>query len=264
MRTLNKIDFENMKKPTLKGRLSLREKPIDRIAVMYQKWRSLLFLHWEVDPEIIQVTLPERLHVDTFEGRAYLGITPFFVEDARPIFTPSIPPISNFPEVNVRTYVFDNEGNPGVWFYSLDTSQPLAVEAANIFFHLPYHTSEIEARQAMEEVVFSCRRTEGNLEIPRSTFRYRYSGEEFFAESKTLEFFLIERYLLFSKDKETGELYSGRVHHRPYPLYKVEVSEYDQNLLTLNGFMPGGRPASHQVFSTGVDVEVFTPDKVIF
>lgn len=253
-----------MKHPALKGRLAIREKPIDRIAIMYQKWRNLLFLHWEVEPGVIQQTLPEGLRVDTFEGRAYIGITPFFVFDARPIFTPAMPQISNFPEVNVRTYVFDNEGNPGVWFYSLDTSQALAVEAANIFFHLPYHTSEIEAREGMEEIVFSCQRKENGLITPRSTFRYRYTGEEFFAESKTLEFFLVERYLLFSKDKETGQLYSGRIHHRPFPLYKAEVSEYDENLLALNGFLLNGRPADHQVFSTGVDVEVYSLDKVIF
>ncbi|MCU7511950.1 MAG: YqjF family protein [Bacteroidota bacterium] len=253
-----------MKHPSLRGRLALREKPIDRIAIMYQKWRDLLFLHWEVDPEIIQLTLPEMLHTDTFEGKAYLGLTPFFVQDARPIFTPGIPAISDFPEVNVRTYVFDNEGNPGIWFYSLDTSQALAVEAANIFFHLPYHTSEIEAHQGIEGITFSCRRKEDDVAVPRSTFRYKYSGEEFFAESKTLDFFLIERYLIFSKDKETGQLYSGRVHHRPYPIYRAEVPEYDLNLLALNGFELEGRPADHQVYSTGVDVEVYTLDKVIF
>ncbi|MCU7494193.1 MAG: DUF2071 domain-containing protein [Ignavibacteria bacterium] len=253
-----------MKLPTLKGRLSLRERPIDRVAVMYQKWRSLLFLHWEIEPEVIQRTLPEKLHADTFEGNAYLGITPFFVKDARPIFTPAIPGISNFPEINVRTYVFDSEGNPGIWFYSLDATQALAVQAANIFFHLPYHTSEIEAVEGIEETVFSVQRKENDVTIPRSNFRYRFKGEEFFAESKTLDFFLIERYLLFSLNKETGEVYSGRVYHRPYPLYSAEVPEYDQNLLRLNGFMLNGRPADHQVYSTGVDAEVYSPDKVIY
>lgn len=253
-----------MKTPTLKGRLALREKPIDRMAVMYQKWRDLLFLHWEVEPAFIQRTLPEGLHVDTFEGRAYVGITPFFVYDARPIFTPGIPRISNFPEINVRTYVFDHEGNPGIWFYSLDTNQTLAVEAASIFFHLPYHVSEMETVHAAEEVVFSCQRKENNLPGPRSRFRYNYTGEEFFAESRTLEFFLIERYLLFSTDKNTGQLYSGRVHHRPYPLYKAEVLEFDDNFLGLNGFSAAGRMPVHQVFSTGVDVEIYTLDKVIF
>ena len=253
-----------MRHPTLKGRLSLREKPIDRIAVMYQKWRDLLFLHWEIDPEIIELRLPEGLHADTFEGKAYLGITPFFVLDARPIFTPAVPPVSNFPEVNVRTYVFDNEGNPGVWFYSLDASQRLAVEAANIFFHLPYHTSEIEAVHKPEEVVFSSRRKENEALSARSRFRYSYTGEEFFAESKTFDFFLIERYLLFTKDMETGQIYSGRVHHRPYPLYKAEVKEFDENLLLVNGFAPTGRPPDHQVFSSGVDVEVYSLEKVIF
>lgn len=105
---------------------------------MFQTWQDLLFLHWEYDVDEIQQTLPPGLYVDTFEDRAYLGIVPFFMKNVRPRFCPSVPGISNFMETNLRTYVYDERGIAGVWFYSLDANQWLAVKLARTFFKLPY------------------------------------------------------------------------------------------------------------------------------
>ena len=112
---------------------------------MYQRWDDLLFLHWSYDPLAIQRTLPRGLTVDTFEGKAYIGIVPFFMRDVRPSFCPRLPGISDFLELNVRTYVYDEHGVPGVWFYSLDANQWLAVRAARRFFCLPYFDSKMKA-----------------------------------------------------------------------------------------------------------------------
>ncbi|MEI6536644.1 MAG: DUF2071 domain-containing protein, partial [Verrucomicrobiaceae bacterium] len=86
--------------------------------VMFQQWRDLLFLHWEYSAAAIQATLPEGLFVDTFDGKAYLGVVPFFMRKIRPRFLPAVPGISDFMELNLRTYVHDRAGVPGVWFYS--------------------------------------------------------------------------------------------------------------------------------------------------
>jgi len=110
---------------------------------MYQQWRDLLFLHWEYPAAAIQETLPEGLFVDTFGGTAYLGIVPFFMRNSRPRFLPAVPGLSNFMELNLRTYVYDRSGIPGVWFYSLDANQPLAVEIARRIFHLPYRHAKM-------------------------------------------------------------------------------------------------------------------------
>jgi CofH subfamily radical SAM domain protein len=114
-------------------RLALRERPQNHSPVMYQKWRELLFLHWAYDPLIIQDTLPPGLSVDTFAGKAYVGLVPFFMRDIRPRFVPVVPGISNFLEVNLRTYVHDERGVAGVWFYSLDANQWLAVQLARSY-----------------------------------------------------------------------------------------------------------------------------------
>ena len=49
----------------------------NRTVVMYQEWRKLLFLHWEVDPKPLASLLPPGLELDTFEGRAFVGLVPF-------------------------------------------------------------------------------------------------------------------------------------------------------------------------------------------
>jgi uncharacterized protein YqjF (DUF2071 family) len=70
-----------------------------------------------------------------------------------------------------------------------------------------------------------------------------------------LEFFLAERYLLFTEIK--GEIWSGQVHHTPYPLQAAEVELWDDNLLLLNGFHSTGRKPDLAHYSAGVKVDVY-------
>ncbi len=100
-------------------------------AVMRQRWKDLLFLHWKWDEPQLQATLPPGLTVDTFEGNAWLGVVPFFMCGVRPSLHPPVPLLSNFLALNVRTFVRDSEGKPGVWFYSLDCNQPVAVSVVS-------------------------------------------------------------------------------------------------------------------------------------
>jgi hypothetical protein len=112
---------------------------------MYQRWAELLFLHWVWDPAAVQRTLPRGLTVDTFDGRAWIGLIPFFMQAVRPRFCPTVPGLSDFMELNVRTYVHDAAGRPGVWFYSLDCNQGLAVRLARGLFHLRYEHAVMQA-----------------------------------------------------------------------------------------------------------------------
>jgi hypothetical protein len=246
-----------MKQPTRADRLAVRERPKGRSPVMFQRWRHLLFLHWEFEPQAIQETLPDGLFVDTFNSRAYVGIVPFFMRDVRPVFLPAVPGISNFLELNLRTYVFDTHGTPGVWFYCLDASQWLAVEIAKKFFGLPYYHSEMGAKKVRNgEIIYSAQRR-GAPSRFQSTFRYRGSGPVRNADAGSLEFFLIERYILFSYFPKQEKLMMGRVHHQPYPLLDAEVPEWDDKLFELNGLKPPGRQPDHIILSPGVDVDIF-------
>ncbi|HZW38648.1 MAG TPA: DUF2071 domain-containing protein [Ignavibacteriaceae bacterium] len=250
-----------MKLPSNKTRLDLRLEPLNDTVIMYQKWRDLLFLHWEIDPAVIQMTLPKGLYVDTFDKKAYIGITPFFLEDVRPAMLPTILKINSFREVNVRTYVFNEEGVPGVWFYSLDADQWVAVEVAKLM-QLNYKHSYIDAVKG--EISGSITYKVSRKNEPGyydSYFEYKITGKEFFAIQGSLEFFLIERYLLYG-ETENKKLFSIQVNHTAYPLCVTEIPSYDDSLIKLDGLPATGRPPDHIVGSTGVDVKIFQPKDV--
>jgi len=244
--------------PTLEARLRLRQRPVNRSPVMYQNWRDLLFLHWTVEPDVIQPTLPPGLTVDTFEGRAYLGLVPFFMKDVRPRFSPTVPGLSNFMEVNVRTYVYDERGIAGVWFYSLDANQWLAVKLARTFYKLPYFYARMTEtrRDAGREIAYTCERVSSDPHL-RSRFRYRSRGSPRQAEPGSLEFFLVERYILFASIGRTQRLATGQVYHSPYPIFEADVPEWDAHLIELDGFANPNRSPDHVLMSPGVDVDIF-------
>lgn len=219
---------------------------------MLQRWEKLAFLHWRWDSDDIQRTLPPGLYVDTFQGEAWLAIVPFLMRGIRPRFCPAVPGISNFLELNVRTYVHDEQGRPGVWFYSLDCNQPLAVWTARTFFHLPYQHARMHAAMRDNEIDYTCqRRGEPNT----SRFRYHLQPQTHVAEPGSLEFFLAERYLLFSKGSR--DIRCGQVHHTPYPLADVKLETWDVKPLLQAGFTDPSRPPDHIIGSPGVDVIVY-------
>ncbi len=244
----------------LEAQIALSQAP-PRAPVMFQSWRSLLFLHWRWDPAEIQATLPQGLTVHTFEGDAYLGVVPFLMRNVRPRFCPTVPGLSNFLELNLRTYVYDAQGQPGVWFYSLDANQWLAVKIARTLFRLPYfHATMTAQTRTSGDLDFLSKRA-GDSESGR--FVYRGEGEAFSAEPGTLEYFLVERYLLFTTRARDGAIFTGRVHHQPYPLQLANPSELSLRLFPLSNFPQPGRPADHQIFSPGVDVDIYWFERVV-
>ena len=246
-----------MQTPTEVQRLAVRQRPIGS-ALMYQSWTDLLFLHWRMDSESIQNLLPTGLFVDCFQGEAYVGVVPFFMKNIRFRGTPAVPWISNFMELNLRTYVHDDTGRPGVWFLSLDCDQPLAVWAARTLFHLPYqHASMRSTIQNGTWIDYRSQRLSQGKSNEESRFNYSYASEVSYAQPGTLDFFLAERYLLFSVNRRQ-QISSGQVHHTPYPLCKVEVQIAETDLFELNGLPKIQRPFDHAVGSRGVDVEVFS------
>jgi uncharacterized protein YqjF (DUF2071 family) len=241
----------------IRRQLIERQLPSGRSPVMFQRWCRLLFLHWAFSPEAVQLTLPPGLEVDTFDGWAWIGIVPFFIRDVRPADFPLVPGVSNFLELNLRTYVRDEDGRPGVWFYSLDANQWLAVCVARGCFALPYALAEMRAKTSENEIDYRSRRY-GSKDTLHFLYRpYRKLGEARFG---TLEFFLIERYRLFALRR--NGLVTGRVYHSPYELHKVAVMHADPGLFGLNGFEIPSAPPAHAIYADRVDVSVY-PVEVI-
>jgi len=244
--------MNQMVEPSLEQRLAARETPSSRV-VMKQRWSHLLFLHWEIDAELLQSGLPDGLYVDTYDGKAYLGVVPFFMERIRPVYCPPVPGVSWFQELNFRTYVYDEEGRPGVWFYSLDCNQWLAVKIARKFFNLPYQHAVMSASRSDGELIYKSQR-KGDDEDQK--FRYPNqlaSSSE--AEPGSLEFFLLERYRLYSVDRE-GRLYEGMVQHRPYQYEEVSVDDFPTRLFSLSGFQEPKIPPISSLIAEHVDVNI--------
>ncbi|MCW5942949.1 MAG: DUF2071 domain-containing protein [Fimbriimonadaceae bacterium] len=232
----------------------LRARPPGR-AVMRQSWRDLLFLHFRADPAVVQASLPLGFTVDTFPdsgGRehAWVGLVAFRMQGIRPTLGFPLPWLSAFPETNVRTYVTRNGGAPGVWFYRLDAARWPACAFARLAFGLPYVHSTMKTSSAGNLVRYRSE-TEGPPCAQLSLDAF--VGAPVAAPPDSLEFFLVERYLLYSVRR--GRLCSGRVAHPPYPLRNARVLGGHQNLTDAVGFP--ARPWDHVCFSPGVDVEVF-------
>ena len=142
MQTVNRFPI-HIKAPTPEQREAVRQRQPHELPAMRQTWSELLFIHWTTDPEIWRKTLPEGLHLDTCDGAAWVGVVPFRMNRIRPSCLPPVPWLSWFLELNVRTYVHDDEGNPGVWFHSLDTNRWPAYKLARTRLKLPYVHSSI-------------------------------------------------------------------------------------------------------------------------
>jgi uncharacterized protein YqjF (DUF2071 family) len=235
--------------------LELRARPTGRPG-LFQNWRDLLFLHFSLPASELRSFVPAGLDIDTFpnkagEERAWVGLVPFRMEGIRPPWLPAVPWLSAFPETNVRTYVHRGGKEPGVWFFSLDAARWLACRYARARFRLPYFHSRMSLQRDGDRISYENMR----IEIPPAMLKVEAEVGKVLPtpEPGSLEFFLIERYLLYAERR--GKLYSGQVHHAPYPVRSAAIDSVAQTTLEALGI--AGRPWEHICFSDGVDVEVF-------
>jgi uncharacterized protein len=217
--------------------------------MMTQRWNDLLFAHWPVPASSMAPLLPEGLEVDTYQGSAWLGVVPFWLDRIKMRGLPSIPGMSSFPDLNLRTYVRDEHtGTLGVYFFSLDASNLLAVAVAHTFFHLPYHWAEMRLDQRSDrEFAFYSRRRFSSRQV---MFKARYRGlgpTHKLAESRSgsLEHFLMERNCLFTRNR-AGQAVRSNLHHVPWPLEEAEA-EIEQNDLAeaIGVRLPDQEPVLH-------------------
>ena len=247
--------------PTI-DRLAPGRRPVGP-AVMYQSWRSLLFLHWSFPSEVIRPLLPQGLELDTFDGQAYVGLVPFTMRSIRPRGLPALPWLSYFHETNVRTYVHHEGKDPGVWFFSLDAANPVAVALARAWFHLPYYLARMSLTTDPTKgtLTYASRRVRPTSPNPAVvSISCKPTGDPRPAMIGTRDHFLLERYFLYAAYHD--QLFRGQVHHTPYPVQTAEVDALEESLLKAAGMTrPEMSPIVH--FSRGVDVEIFPLRKAL-
>ncbi len=223
------------------------------------RWRDLLFAHWTADSAVLRGLIPEGLELDLYNGSAYVGIVPFRMEGVTPRGVPASPILNAFPELNLRTYVKAG-GKPGVWFFSLDAGQRLAVRVARRFFHLPYFDAKFEISNVGSGVEYSAVRV--HKRSPNAAFvaEYRPSGAVYFSAMGTLESWLTERYCLYAVDSE-GQLYRGEIDHEPWPLHEAAADVQVNTLGDWLGIEMKGEPTTLH-FVKSLDVRAWLINRI--
>lgn len=231
------------------------------------QWTNLLFAHWPIPPDEIARLLPGEFAVDTYDAMAWVGVVPFRMEGVRLRGLPEFPRTNFFAEANLRTYVRDRKsGQYGVYFFSLDASNPVAVIAARMWYQLPYYFALMRMQNEGDALGDWWRYTSKRLFSTKpATLRVRYRGagiENRRPQSKpgTIEHFLTERYALFTGTKR-GRLMRADVHHLPWTLEPAEAEFEELTLPAAHSItLPPSRPLLH--FSQKLEVIAWAPKAI--
>lgn len=212
--------------------------------VMRQVWSDLLFAHWPAPASAIAALLPPGLPLDTWEGEAWVGVVPFRMPAIRLRGLPAVPLLMRAAEINVRTYV-SLDGKPGVYFFSLDADNPVAVEVARRWFHLPYFNARFRCHFAPDQVAYRVTRTDRRARPGAFDAVYRPTGPASPAEPGTLANWLTERFALYTAGPR-GRIYRGDITHAPWLLAPAEADIRVNTLAQSHGIaLPDTRPLLH-------------------
>ncbi|MCA1824135.1 MAG: YqjF family protein [Mycobacteriales bacterium] len=227
-----------------------------RVPVMLHGWKILTFLHWRYEPAVVQALLPSGLEVDTHDGSAWVGLTPFRITVTVP-GVPPVPGLSTFPETNCRTYCVGPDGRRAVWFFSLDVSRLAVVAAARATYGVPYQWAQMQVYDEGSRIRYASRR-KGDREV-RNRLEVEVGEPIAERDVSELDNFLTARWGLYSTTP-VGLIYAP-VEHQPWPLTEARVVTLDQTIVSAAGLpAPAGDPLVH--FSPGVDARIGAPKRV--
>lgn len=239
-------------------RQSIRARPPGK-PIMYQTWAKLLFMHWPVPEDALRPLVPDRLAIDTFDDTAWIGVTPFTMWGVRPRGLPALPFVSTSHEINVRTYVH-YEGVPGVWFLSLDASNPMAVLGARLGFGLPYFQALMTLDDRDQAIRFTSRRLHPGASP--ATFEASWRGGASLppAPPGSRAFFLTERYCLYAM--RGGHLFRTRIFHAPWPLCHAELDCFHSTMIESHGLPAPRDELLLHAQAAPLQVGVWPPERV--
>jgi uncharacterized protein YqjF (DUF2071 family) len=208
--------------------------------VMSQNWIDLLFAHWTVPLSTVRANVPAQLQIDTYEGDAYVGVVPFRMSKVKLRGLPTVEYLSEFLELNVRTYVTVN-GRPGVYFFSLDASNDVAVQIARTWYHLPYFKAQMQLTEQLTTtseknnwIEYSSTRN-GGEGINNFKAFYRPIAPVEQSKPGSLEAFLTDRYCLYVLDSK-NRVCRGEIHHKQWQLQKAEARIEENTMGEQYGF----------------------------
>jgi uncharacterized protein YqjF (DUF2071 family) len=179
----------------------------------YQEWNNVLFLHWKLPYTALRKCVPEKLHLDSFNGEYYISLVAFTMQKIRPRNLPSINLISDFHEINIRTYI-DNDNKKGVYFLSIEAEKYISAIVAKTLSRLPYEKSNIKRSDKSFLSINSNKDHSLNIEY--------LIGTKLTAKTE-LDKWLTERYCLFMKTDK--EYYRYEIHHKEWEIKTIDINK---------------------------------------
>ena len=222
---------------------------------MLHRWDRITFLHWRYRAADVQARLPPGLQVETFDGSAWVGLVPFFME-VRPPRGPGVPWLLEFPETNVRTYVTGPDGRRGVWFFSLDATRLAAVVAARATYRVPYFWSAMSVDRSGDIMEYQSRRRWPGPTGARTRVQVEIGRLRAPSELTELDHYLTARFVLYGT--WGGSLLTGDAEHPPWELHEADARIWEDDLVAAAGLeQPTAPPIVH--WSPGTDVRIGFP-----
>jgi uncharacterized protein YqjF (DUF2071 family) len=226
---------------------------------MRQTWNRLLFAHWPFPVDVVRPLVPPALPLDTLDGAAWVGLVPFAMNGIQMRGLPALPGLSAFPELNLRTYV-TVDGKPGVYFFTLEAANRMAVIAARRWFGLPYHL----ARMRCDAVAgggtdYASERIHRGAPLAAFEAHYRPVGDTFTAAPGSPDYFFAERYCLYTAHRQG--VYRGEIQHPPWRLRRAELALRTESLFAAHGLV---RPAAapHLLYAHRQDTSIWSLDRI--
>ncbi|TVQ04160.1 MAG: DUF2071 domain-containing protein [Balneolaceae bacterium] len=206
----------------------------------YQEWNDVVFLHWQVDYNELKKFVPDDLEIDLFESNPWVSLVAFTMEKIRPRNLPAFSPVSDFDEINIRTYV-KKDNKQGVYFLSIEGGTKISCQIAKGLSELPYRYSKM-ARQ--DNLYYS-----ENMQF-RDRLEIMYEVGKELIEKTELDKWLTERYALFQDT--LSSINEFEIHHIEWPINKIELREIGIEYSRFNKLL-NNRPL-RQHYSPGVQV----------
>ena len=203
------------------------------------EWRHLLFLNYEISPELVIPYLPAHTELDLWHDQLYCSVVGLMFLDTAVFGIPD-PLHQKYEQVNLRFYVrrrVDNGWNHGVVFIKEIVPASLVTVAARVLFNERYvtmdttHRLEEDAGELREGswVEYGWRKKEEWNRVSA-----RVASEIRMPEEDSRELFAMHRLFNYSKRLD-GSTTETKLEHPVWGIRKVKDARLDCDIAAIYG-----------------------------